>query len=66
MTKKDYELIASSFQVVSKEFEGITNTERGYGALDCLRRLYDLLVEKLLKDNPKFNEKKFWEACHKE
>ena len=54
MTKKDYILIASAF------FDGYGSHTMGN---DMHAELIRIMAEKLQKENPRFDKKRFIEAC---
>ena len=69
MSKKDYELIASAFRLMIKDYVVADYKDDDYMEVAknhyrfALERLAHILGYKLLTDNPKFNQAKFEEAC---
>jgi len=59
MTKKDYVLIAKTFNTLVKGVEQDFSKHH----MGVLRELVNNLSDKLVEDNPKFNRVTFWKAC---
>lgn len=58
MTRKDYQLIA---KVISETLDHMGNNPSYRLAIDTLT---NSLCHELTADNPRFNDRRFWEACH--
>lgn len=58
MTRKDYILIAESIKTVRKDLPYCE-------AIDTINELIDVLCQKLMLDNPRFNSETFKKACLK-
>lgn len=60
MTRKDYQLIASTIKELTKGLESEDYLEH---YVPVIRELANNLADRLEIENPRFNRVKFWEAC---
>lgn len=65
MTRKDYKLIAETFQEMTnalQESKSWRGEEKTSGYLALIRELTNNLSDKLQAENPRFNREIFWKA----
>lgn len=66
MTKKDFQIIAELIATLSFNFKDncfIIGDSQAYDAL-MLEELHDTVNDMLKRQNPRFNEEKFWNAVY--